>query len=646
MYLVALGDLQELQIDSRFMPHGRPLAVLVDMLAAPGSFPQLQKVWLGGEVFYWNGYRRNVDDTDSDEVVQEPSDYGDLCAVLANKFEKGRLRSFHVSLEIVDWCPLRTWKFAPQDIKVAMEAELPSGEARSQLENLVEKGLDFAMLWVPFCRNTRSGAIYGEFLRLNAFKVDQPLKSAVAIESDVQRDHEGSDDDDDNHTHPEDDGQPEDDGLDDPPSLVDGWNDVDDIPPSQPPPSDHWDAVDDLPPPAKRRRFDMTTEPPLKGPHRRRKAKVKANVAANGHDIRPSTVAKHLRPAIPIRTSLASQTLPTAHGAYVASLEDAKELYGSKKRWTLESLVERGFLVVPWDGKRRGRWWTPPVGCLGPWLDNQMTPATPRPLRGPSMPSFARDTLPNSPLEKKHRRGLFAAINVGVSYGQGQTKPSWLKSDYEATAERLLANTDIQRMALFASATFRLWAPRLYEYYLSHNKLLDALQASPALLGLRVLRRRLQLRQECVDFPPPRRAQPSLWLGGHLILWDLKLVIEFPAGALILIPSATLAHSNIPVQNDETRTSFTQFTAGGVFRYVDNDFRTEEELQAQDPIAYEAMLAEKERRWEMGLGLWSTIDELVDAGRYVPFLKLGASKWRYITSRHYSLPYHILLRIR
>jgi hypothetical protein len=28
--------------------------------------------------------------------------------------------------------------------------------------------------------------------------------------------------------------------------------------------------------------------------------------------------------------------------------------------------------------------------------------------------------------------------------------------------------------------------------------------------------------------------------GGHLILWDLKLVIEFPVGALVLIPSATL----------------------------------------------------------------------------------------------------------
>ncbi|KAJ7916443.1 hypothetical protein B0H13DRAFT_1609392, partial [Mycena leptocephala] len=35
--------------------------------------------------------------------------------------------------------------------------------------------------------------------------------------------------------------------------------------------------------------------------------------------------------------------------------------------------------------------------------------------------------------------------------------------------------------------------------------------------------------------------------GGHLVLWDLEMVVEFPALALILLPSATIAHSNVPV---------------------------------------------------------------------------------------------------
>ncbi len=51
--------------------------------------------------------------------------------------------------------------------------------------------------------------------------------------------------------------------------------------------------------------------------------------------------------------------------------------------------------------------------------------------------------------------------------------------------------------------------------------------------------------------------------GGHFVLWDLKLVIEFPLGSTILIPSAVLCHSNTAISRKETRYSFTQYTAGG-----------------------------------------------------------------------------------
>ena len=54
--------------------------------------------------------------------------------------------------------------------------------------------------------------------------------------------------------------------------------------------------------------------------------------------------------------------------------------------------------------------------------------------------------------------------------------------------------------------------------------------------------------------------------GGHLVLWDLGLVFEFPAGSTILIPSAAADHSNARVNADERRYSFTQYTAGGIFR--------------------------------------------------------------------------------
>ncbi|KAJ6597736.1 hypothetical protein DFH09DRAFT_849427, partial [Mycena vulgaris] len=60
----------------------------------------------------------------------------------------------------------------------------------------------------------------------------------------------------------------------------------------------------------------------------------------------------------------------------------------------------------------------------------------------------------------------------------------------------------------------------------------------------------------------------------------------------------------------EERAWFTQFTAGGLMRYVDNGFRTEEELEQQDPAEYARLMELKESHWAMGLGLLSTIDEL------------------------------------
>jgi hypothetical protein len=53
---------------------------------------------------------------------------------------------------------------------------------------------------------------------------------------------------------------------------------------------------------------------------------------------------------------------------------------------------------------------------------------------------------------RHHRRGLFAAINVGLTFGKGQKAPTWLlPTDYAAMAQRLLANQHVGRMATFAS---------------------------------------------------------------------------------------------------------------------------------------------------------------------------------------------------
>ncbi|TEB19141.1 hypothetical protein FA13DRAFT_1647352, partial [Coprinellus micaceus] len=100
-------------------------------------------------------------------------------------------------------------------------------------------------------------------------------------------------------------------------------------------------------------------------------------------------------------------------------------------------------------------------------------------------------------------------------------------------------------------------------------------------------------------------------IGGHLVLKELKLMIQFPPGALLLIPSATITHGNTPLQVGETRTSFTQYTSGSIFRFVDNGCRTEAEFKAADEAGYEKKMEEKLTRWKSGLAMWSTKEELL-----------------------------------
>lgn len=100
-------------------------------------------------------------------------------------------------------------------------------------------------------------------------------------------------------------------------------------------------------------------------------------------------------------------------------------------------------------------------------------------------------------------------------------------------------------------------------------------------------------------------------LGGHLILWDLRLIIQFPPGSTIMIPSALLRHLNTSIQQGETWYSFTQFMAGGLFRWVHNGHKSDKAFFGEKPSA--AKLAQREadraERWENGLKMFMVWDE-------------------------------------
>ncbi|KAI0324997.1 hypothetical protein GY45DRAFT_1261727 [Cubamyces sp. BRFM 1775] len=227
------------------------------------------------------------------------------------------------------------------------------------------------------------------------------------------------------------------------------------------------------------------------------------------------------------------------------------------------------------------------------------------------------------PEQVSHRRGEFTAVSVGVSYGGGQKQVSNLchpASNLNILSSMLLQEP-VRRIANFGNSLVRLFAPRMHGHY---GSTLDALCARhPHLarnfpksvfscatfnLGPHTVTR---VHTDHLNLPYGWCSITALGnfdktQGGHLVLWDLRMIIEFPAGSTILIPSAILRHSNIPVAPHERRYSFTQFTPGGLFRWVACGFQSS---KAAGVTAKELNHAGP-GRWEQGIGMLSTWTEL------------------------------------
>ena len=76
------------------------------------------------------------------------------------------------------------------------------------------------------------------------------------------------------------------------------------------------------------------------------------------------------------------------------------------------------------------------------------------------------------------------------------------------------------------------------------------------------------------------------------------LVIEFPPGSTILLPSAILAHSNVVISSNERHYSFTQYTAGALFRWVEWGFLKTEDFYAS--LSDDELESQKERDTAVG----------------------------------------------
>ncbi|THU81353.1 hypothetical protein K435DRAFT_693757, partial [Dendrothele bispora CBS 962.96] len=223
-----------------------------------------------------------------------------------------------------------------------------------------------------------------------------------------------------------------------------------------------------------------------------------------------------------------------------------------------------------------------------------------------------------------HRRGRFGTLSTGFSANGGMqfAKRYYHPRKTAKAVKRLLSNKSFVWIAGHASAIFATWAPKLYQFYADYMDKITENNPSIYFNFSNSI-----FAAATFNFGPQTVAVEHLdhlnyiygWCGitalgeydytkgGHLILWDLRMVIEFPPGWTILIPSSYLRHGNTAIAPDEKRFSFTQYTSGSLFRYADDDYKMRTQMSDSERKASEEKQAS---RINEDLNLYSTLEEL------------------------------------
>ncbi|KAJ8496339.1 hypothetical protein ONZ45_g12491 [Pleurotus djamor] len=257
---------------------------------------------------------------------------------------------------------------------------------------------------------------------------------------------------------------------------------------------------------------------------------------------------------------------------------------------SLQDLLDEGFELIEWDGKESL--------CMVDSFDRIVVcGGTPRDESWPAVANGCAEVIElarskrNFPADAlEHRRGPFPALAAGFSFGNGMKRPANLtdRSAANVTAMRqVVSDTNIKRVAGFQSCLLGSYLPNLSSYY---RDTMTGLQASQPKLKMNF--KNSQFSSITVNFGPQTVSVPHLDfanlstgmcaitalgqfdpdVGGHLVLWELRIILRFPPGSTVLIPSALIHHSNLPIQSTETRYSVTQYSAGGLFRWVENGY--------------------------------------------------------------------------
>ncbi|KAF8327067.1 hypothetical protein F5887DRAFT_899142 [Amanita rubescens] len=212
-----------------------------------------------------------------------------------------------------------------------------------------------------------------------------------------------------------------------------------------------------------------------------------------------------------------------------------------------------------------------------------------------------------------HRRGTFPSLAHGISFGGGQKVPQFLKHASKTVAAVLdgfVQSDAIQRICKYASCKRQAIKARQDggpdEQHSLRCDYDDRIGAFPC--------RSFNVGRQSVTFPHTDNCNLAhSWCsvtpvgnfdhrtGGQLVLWDFGLVVDFPAGCTILIPSSVIVHSNTGIKDHEERFSIVQYAAGGLFRWVENGFSTQDCKVEMDC-----------ERWANSVKMFMNVEELVD----------------------------------
>ncbi|KAG6847607.1 hypothetical protein H0H93_007078 [Arthromyces matolae] len=317
-----------------------------------------------------------------------------------------------------------------------------------------------------------------------------------------------------------------------------------------------------------------------------------------------------------------------------------------KKNFTKEEAQkEYGLVHFPWDGRSSHLLLDQSLTIVGILLGRPRDKAEqPGEWNATCQDAFealkiAASSMAFSEKETNHRRGPFPSVPHGISFGGGQEEPKHLSHGSEVKnqiLENVMMQKSIQRICNFASEGLRLYSQRNYEYM---EETMEALRQhyDECPEPRRRLRRpydqsvgvfpcrSFNLGEQSVSYPHKDDANlAQSWCsitplgsfdatqGGQLILWDLGIVVDFPSGSTILIPSALVLHSNAPISLYKTRYAIIQYAAAGLFQWVENGFMSEAAWIARATKKQIQMRLEVQKnRWVEAAKMFTTLQELL-----------------------------------